>query len=214
MEGYSAGEPWNARAVVDGIGFTAATSQDVWPDHPEKVLATTHEFTVRYPNTARALIMALLEASRFVDGASNHETVARIIARPRYVDTDVAVIAGRLRGEYNNGLGRRWQDAHGMKFHADGAVNYPYLSDGMWFMTQQRRWGLLKAVPDYRAIAENINQTALYTQAATAVGVALPSSPLRTSILMDGTRWSGEDPQLYAASFDIRAAPPAAHALP
>ena len=54
MDGYCAGEPWNARAVVDRIGFTAATSQDIWKDHPEKVLGTTGEFVKKYPKIGRA----------------------------------------------------------------------------------------------------------------------------------------------------------------
>ncbi len=55
-----------------------------------------------------------------------------------------------------------------MKFFNDGAVNYPYLSDGMWFLTQHKRWGLLKDHPDYLAVAKQINQTELYKQAAIA----------------------------------------------
>ena len=37
MDGFCVGEPWNARAIADGIGFTAVTTQQMWPDHPEKV---------------------------------------------------------------------------------------------------------------------------------------------------------------------------------
>ena len=57
IDGYSAGEPWNALAVAMGIGFTMTTSQAIWPDHPEKVVASTREFARRYPNTTRALLM-------------------------------------------------------------------------------------------------------------------------------------------------------------
>ena len=39
MDGFCVGEPWNARAIADGIGFTAITTQQMWKDHPEKVLA-------------------------------------------------------------------------------------------------------------------------------------------------------------------------------
>ncbi len=39
MDGYCVGEPWNYRAIVDKVGFTAITTQKMWPDHPEKVLA-------------------------------------------------------------------------------------------------------------------------------------------------------------------------------
>jgi nitrate/nitrite transport system ATP-binding protein len=38
IDGYCVGEPWNARAVVAGMGFVIATDQDLWPGHPEKVL--------------------------------------------------------------------------------------------------------------------------------------------------------------------------------
>ena len=38
MDGYCVGEPWNHRAIIDGIGITAQTTQDIWKDHPEKVL--------------------------------------------------------------------------------------------------------------------------------------------------------------------------------
>jgi nitrate/nitrite transport system substrate-binding protein len=52
MDGFCVGEPWNHRAIIDGIGVTAATTQDVWKDHPEKVLGTTGDFVKKYPNTA------------------------------------------------------------------------------------------------------------------------------------------------------------------
>jgi nitrate/nitrite transport system substrate-binding protein len=63
MDGFCVGEPWNHRAIMDGIGITANTTQDIWKDHPEKVLGTTADFVKKYPNTARAVMMAVLEAS-------------------------------------------------------------------------------------------------------------------------------------------------------
>src|SRR5690606_14918037 len=32
MDGFCVGEPWNHRAIADGIGITATTSQEVWKD--------------------------------------------------------------------------------------------------------------------------------------------------------------------------------------
>ena len=71
MDGYCVGEPWNARAIAENIGFTAATTQEIWKDHPEKVLGTTLEFAQQNPNTCRALIMAVLEASMHIDATAN-----------------------------------------------------------------------------------------------------------------------------------------------
>jgi nitrate/nitrite transport system substrate-binding protein len=55
MDGFCVGEPWNHRAIIDGIGVTAATTQDIWKDHPEKALGTTGDFVKKYPNTCRAV---------------------------------------------------------------------------------------------------------------------------------------------------------------
>ena len=75
------------------------------------------------------------------------DTFPKLLARN--ARTSVDVINQRILGRYQNGLGKTWDDPNHMKFYNDGAVTFPYLSDGMWFMTQHRRWGLLKEDPDY-----------------------------------------------------------------
>ncbi|XLZ69722.1 CmpA/NrtA family ABC transporter substrate-binding protein [Massilia sp. SR12] len=206
MDGFCVGEPWNHRAIVDGIGITATTTQEIWRDHPEKVLGTSAEWVKKYPNTARALVAAVLEAGRWIDASlSNKVKMAETIADKSYVNTSVDVINQRILGRYQNGLGKTWDDPHSMKFFNDGAVNFPYLSDGMWFLTQQKRWGLLKAEPDYLALATQINQIALYKDAAALAKVSLPPSPLRSVKMIDGALWDGKDAKAYAASFKIKA---------
>ncbi len=206
MDGYCVGEPWNHRAIVDGIGITATTTQDIWRDHPEKVLGTSAEWVKQHPNTARALIAAVLEAGRWIDASlSNKVKMAEAIADKSYVNTTVDVIGQRIMGRYQNGLGKTWDDPNYMKFFNDGAVNFPYLSDGMWFLTQQKRWGLLKAEPDYLAVATQINQIEAYRDAAGMAKVSLPKSPLRSVKMIDGTVWDGKNPKAYADSFKIKA---------
>jgi len=205
MSGFCVGEPWNQRAILDGIGFTAATSQQIWPDHPEKVLGTTSAWVSANGNAARALTAAVLEASRWIDVSDeNRRETAKTIAARAYINTAVETIEGRMLGHYEDGLGKRWQDAHAMRFFNDGAVSYPWLSDGIWFLTQQKRWGLLKSDPDYLAVARQINRSDLYKQAATAVGgISVPTSQMRSSTLIDGKVWDGSDPAAYANSFAI-----------
>jgi nitrate/nitrite transport system substrate-binding protein len=205
MDGYCVGEPWNARAIHDKIGFTAATSQDIWTDHPEKVLGTTLEFVQKYPNTTRAMIAAILDASKYIDTMSNRSETARIISGKAYVNTDFDVIEDRMLGQYDNGIGKKWQDANYMKFFNEGKVNFPYLSDGMWFLTQHKRWGLLKEHPDYLAVAKQVNQIKLYKEAATMAKAPVPKSELRTSKLIDGVVWDGKNPKAYADGFKLKA---------
>jgi len=98
MDGFCVGEPWNARAIRDNIGFTAATTQEIWKDHPEKVLGTTADFVAQYPNTARAMVAAILDASKYIDTMSNRSEVAKIISAKSYVNTDFDSIEDRMLG--------------------------------------------------------------------------------------------------------------------
>ena len=205
MDGFCVGEPWNARGIYDKVSFSVASSQDIWPDHPEKVLGATAEFVAQHPNTARALVMAMLDAAKFIDTQANRAKVAELIASPDFVDAPVEVIAGRFLGNYEDGLGKTWHDTNHMKFFNDGKVPFPYLSDGMWFLTQFKRWGLLKEDPDYLAVAKQINRIELYRQAAAQLNVAVPADVMRSSRLMDGTVWDGKDAKGYAASLEVYA---------
>ena len=206
MDGYCVGEPWGHRAIADGIGITATTTQDIWPDHPEKVLGTTAEFAKKYPNTARAVTAAILEASKWIDaGLQNKMKMAETIADKAYVNTSVDVINQRILGRYQNGLGKTWDDKNHMKFYADGNATFPYLSDGMWFLTQHKRWGLLKDHPDYLNVAKQINHIDIYKQAATASNTPVPKDAMRTSKFMDGMVWDGKDPKKYADNFKVKA---------
>ncbi len=204
MDGYCVGEPWNARAIFDKVGFTVATSQDIWVDHPEKVLGTTAEFVQKNPNTARAMLMAVLDACRYIDATANRAAVAKLISSKSYVNAPEEVILGRFLGHYDNGIGKKWEDPNYMKFFNDGKVPFPYLSDGMWFLTQHKRWGLLKSDPDYLAVAQKVNQVDLYKEAAGALGMSVPKDVMRTSKLIDGVVWDGKDPKAYAAGFKVK----------
>ncbi|MFC5497952.1 CmpA/NrtA family ABC transporter substrate-binding protein [Caenimonas terrae] len=206
MDGFCVGEPWGHRAILDGIGVTAVTSQDIWKDHPEKVLGTTAEFVKKHPNTARAVTAAILEAGKWIDASlGNKQKMAETIADKSYVNTSVDAINQRILGRYQNGMGKTWDDPNYMKFYNDGAVNFPYLSDGMWFMTQHKRWGLIKEHPDYLAVAKQVNQLDVYKDAAAATRTPVPKDVLRSSKLMDGTVWDGKDPKKYADSFKVHA---------
>ncbi len=207
MDGYCVGEPWNYRAIVDKIGFTAETTQNIWKDHPEKALGTTAEFVKKNPNTARAMTAAIIEAGKWIDASlANRQKTAEVVADRAYVNTDKDVILARMLGRYDNGIGKTWDDPNAMKFYNDGFVTFPYLSDGMWFMTQHKRWGLMKADPDYLAVAKQVNQLGIYKDAVTAAKASMPKDPMRTSKLFDGTVWDGKDPKRYAGSFKVKVA--------
>ncbi|MEN4827241.1 CmpA/NrtA family ABC transporter substrate-binding protein [Pseudomonas sp. P39-UII1] len=206
IDGFCVGEPWAAAAVAQGQGFTLATSQSIWPDHPEKVLACARTFAEHYPNSARALIKSILAASRFIEQSQeNRRSTAQLLSGSAYLDTPIETVEPRLLGAYQDGLGNHWQDPHALHLFDQGRANLPYLSDGMWFMTQFRRWGLLRDDPDYLGVARQVQQLSLYHEAAEALGVPCPALPMRSSLLIDGKRWDGSDPHGYARSFPLHA---------
>jgi nitrate/nitrite transport system substrate-binding protein len=193
IDGFCVGEPWGQRAASEGIGATVASSAQVWRDHPGKALGVSAAYALRHPERCRALVAAVLEASRWIEASSeNRDEALQLLAGPDYLNTDAAL------------LRQPWDQGEGVRYFDGGKVNMPYLSDGMWFMTQHRRWGLLRHEPDYLAVASAVNRIDLYTQGAELAGVAVPPVVVRSAVLVDGVAWDGGDPAAYASAFSIR----------
>ncbi|ASW01219.1 CmpA/NrtA family ABC transporter substrate-binding protein [Paraburkholderia aromaticivorans] len=200
LDGLCVGEPWNTQAEAQGVGRTIAYTSDVWPDHPEKVLACRRDFVSANPHAARALVQTMLEACRWLDGAGHREEISRWLARPDYVGIDAALIAARLGDEIAACAPRGLP----VRFFDHGTVNYPRAIEGAWFLTQFERWGMIDARADYADIAARINQTQLYREAAAGVNVAVPEEGA-PRVLIDGETWGGDtSPTGYARRFPIR----------
>lgn len=199
MDGFCAGEPWGQRAQRDGAGVQAASTEQVWPNHPGKALGTRADFAATHPNTCRAMIAALLEAARWLDASrTNREAAAEVLASPAYVNASRETLQFCLAGRHLDGGEVRGHN--GLRFHADGEANFPWLSDGMWFLAQHRRWGLLREDPACLALAAQVNRIDLYREAAERTGTMLPASSMRSSTLIDGRVWDGSEPQAWAGT--------------
>ncbi|CAB3800877.1 Nitrate/nitrite binding protein NrtA [Paraburkholderia ultramafica] len=203
LDGLCVGEPWNALAEAQRVGRTVAYTSEVWPDHPEKVLACRRAFVDANPHATRALVQTMLEACRWLDGAEHREDIARWLARPDYIGIDETLIAARLGADVA-GFATVTPRSLPVRFFDDGAVNYPHPFEGAWFLTQFERWGMIDACTDYAQIAARINQTQLYREAAARVNVALPGEDV-TQVLIDGEVWGSGTPSAgYARRFVIR----------
>src|SRR5438874_5423543 len=141
MDGFCVGEPWNARAIADGIGFTAITTQQMWKDHPEKVLAFTAEFADKNPKTVKAILRAVTESSQYIDKLDNRAHMAEVVSKPQYINTQKEVILGRMLGDYDYGDGRKEKDPLYMTFF-DRNTNFPWKSHGVWWLSQFDCWGM------------------------------------------------------------------------
>jgi nitrate/nitrite transport system substrate-binding protein len=202
MDGFCVGEPWGARAIADGIGYTAITTQEIWKDHPEKVCAFTEEFAEKNPKTVKAVLKALYEASLWLDDLKNREEQATIVSRPTYINCPPELILGRLLGDYDYGDGRKKKDEYYMSFNARNC-NFPQPKYAVWWLTQFRRWGMVEANPDYAGIAAKVMRPDLYQAALKELGVD-PGAPNDSpETLFDGVTFDPKSPETYATSFAI-----------
>jgi nitrate/nitrite transport system substrate-binding protein len=202
MDGFCVGEPWNARAVAEGIGYTVITSQQIWKDHPEKVCAFTEKFAEKNPKSVKAVLKALHEASVWLDNLDNRPEQCQLVGKATYINCDPASILGRLKGEYDYGDGRKEQDPNYMIF-SQRNCNYPSKAYAKWFLSQYRRWGLCSGTPDYEGIASKVMRADIYTEAMKEIGVPVTPNDNEVCQLMDST-FDPAKPEEYALSFEVK----------
>ncbi len=203
MDGFCVGEPWNARAIADGIGFTSVSTQDMWKDHPEKVCAFTEEFAEKNPKTVKAVLKALHEASVWLDDMNNRPEQCDIVSRATYINCDAKVILGRLQGHYDYGDGRVKEDQNFMHFSKRNC-NYPQAKYAKWFMSQYRRWGMVSGAPDYEAVTKRVMRADLYEEAMKEIGYAHGGADNSPETLFDGHVFDPKDPEAYAKGFAVK----------
>ena len=204
MDGFCVGEPWNARALADEIGFTAITTQAMWKDHPEKVCAFTAEFAEKNPKTVKAVLKALHEASVWLDKMENRGEQANVVSAATYINCPPETILGRLQGKYIMGDGRKLRDPNYMIF-SDRNCNYPQLKYSKWWLTQLRRWGFTEGAPDYEGVAKQVMRPDIYEEAMKEIGYAHGGASDAPESFFDGATFDPTgDMEAFAASFAVK----------
>ncbi|CAM2839303.1 CmpA/NrtA family ABC transporter substrate-binding protein [Rariglobus hedericola] len=203
MDGFCVGEPWNARSIADNIGYTSVTTQDMWKDHPEKVLAFTEEWATKNPKTVKAILKAIHEASVWLDDMGNRDEACTIVSKPNYINCPKNIILGRMLGQLDYGDGRKVTDEAPMHFSIRNA-NYPQPKFGLWWLTQFRRWGLVTGAPDYEGVVKRVMRPDIYEEAMAELGVTdrkIDNSPVT---LFDGVTFDPKgDLEAYATGFPV-----------
>ena len=203
MDGFCVGEPWNARAIADKIGFTSVTTQEIWKDHPEKVCAFALEFAEKNPRTVKAVLKGLQEASVWLDDLNHRPEQCAIVSKPNYINCDKEIILGRLLGRLDYGDGRAVTDEFPMHFSKRNC-NYPQPAYVKWWLTQFRRWGMVPAAPDYEAIAQQVVRPDLYSEAMKEIGYAHGGQDDSPWTLFDGVKFDPKaDLEAYAKGFAV-----------
>jgi nitrate/nitrite transport system substrate-binding protein len=204
MDGFCVGEPWGGVAVKDGIGFTHITTQDMWPQHPEKALGVNPEFAASRRGDLKLLMRAILEASAYIDDPKNKAEVAKVIGASAYVNAPADVIDARLAGQYNLGadLGETTYTDDTMLFSKDGLVNLPRHAHAAWYLAQYVRFGYLPELPDTAAIASKLILQDLYLEVARELSIPVPEDNMSAfTIPLDNARFDPADPAAYLRQY-------------
>ncbi|MBB2830742.1 UNVERIFIED_ORG: nitrate/nitrite transport system substrate-binding protein [Rhizobium esperanzae] len=209
MDVFCVGEPWNEQLVNQGIGFTAASTGELWKGHPEKALGMRADWIEKNPNAAKALLMAVMEAQQWCESMDNKAEMADILGKRQWFNVPTKDVLGRLKGDINYGNGREAKatDLY-MKFWKDGA-SYPFKSHDTWFMTENVRWGNLPGTTDIKALVNQVNREDIWREAAKDLGVAAADIPASSSrgkeTFFDGKVFDPENPSAYLDSLSIKA---------
>lgn len=149
IEGFCAGEPWNAVAVASGAGRIVARASEFWGRAPDKVFGTTEAWGDARPAELLGLVRALDAASAWIETPDHRTELINLLARPQYLDAAPALIAAGLDD---------------IVFHRDGA-NLPRPADAVWLLEQMARWGQVPADLDAPAMAARVYRPDLYAAA-------------------------------------------------
>jgi NitT/TauT family transport system ATP-binding protein/nitrate/nitrite transport system substrate-binding protein len=160
VEGFCAGEPWGAAAVAAGAGVTAVRASQLRPRTPDKVLAVTEAWATQHPAALQALLRALLRAAAWADAPANRAELAALLASPRYLGAEAAVIERSLSD---------------LIFHAGGA-NAPQPAHAAWLAREMVRWGHLPSEIDVERLARRVYRPDLYAAAAAALDLPAAAS--------------------------------------
>ncbi len=222
--GYATDELFNQQTIADKKAFTAYIDRDIWQGHPEKILATLDTWLSDHPNTARAMMAAVLEACQFCENEQNVATLAPLLGKSEYTDAGTNKNWQKiLAGSYN--YGGFDGKAHVIKvpdfqiFHFQTTnylkqpnhANFLWHSHAVWVVTQMVRWhqhNLADYPKDAEAIVKQLYPTKEYADIAKAFWLALPKGQLkieRPELFIDRVAFDPTKPMEYLNSFELRA---------
>jgi nitrate/nitrite transport system substrate-binding protein len=197
IDGFIVAEPFNQRAVFDGVGFIHKLTSEIWDNHPCCAFAATRSFVEKNPNTFAALFRAIVTSTMHCSNMENRKDVAAAIAGPNYLNQPITVLEQVLLGHFADGLGAVRNDPNRINFDP-----FPWQSMAIWMLTQMKRWGYVKEEINYAQIAEQVFLATDARKRMAELGFTAPKSNSKTHVIM-GKTFDPTKPQAYVKSFAI-----------
>jgi nitrate/nitrite transport system substrate-binding protein len=198
IDGFLAPDPVNQRAVYDGVGFIHILSKDIWEGHPCCAFAASKEFVTQSPNTYRALLKSIIDATAYARKNENRKEIAKAIAPANYLNQPVTVVEQVLTGTFADGLGNVRKVPDRIDFDP-----FPWHSFAVWILTQMKRWGQLKGDVSYEKVAQEVFLATDAAKLMKEVGLTPPTTTSKKFTVMK-KEFDPAKPEAYLASFAIK----------
>jgi len=200
LDGYLSPDPFNQRAVWEGIGFIHVLTKEIWEGHPCCAFAAPLSFAEELPNTYGALLKSIIDATQYASNPENRKEISEATAPTNYHNQPVPVIEQVLTGTYADGLGEVKQVPDRIDFDP-----FPWHSMGVWILTQMKRWGYVDGDIDYKAVAEQVYLAADCKKVMNDLGYEAPDVTYKSHTIM-GKTFDPAKPAEYVESFPIKRA--------
>ncbi len=214
VDGICVGEPWNSVAVDRGAGVIVAVTSQIWRRGVEKVLAMRSARMAQDSDLTGRLLRALYRAGvAFIDPA-RLDVIARILARPDYLDGSADLIRRAISDRILFARGHEAVHVPDFMFQHREAANFPWVSQAAWLYAQMAIAGHVTPNPRDYATAQRVFRPDIYRAALRSIGAPLPgaSSKLEGGIVgplpvgtTQGRLILGADRFFDARSFDPEA---------
>ena len=147
IDGFCAGQPWGSRAVDLRCGRIVLGTGDIWPRHPEKVLAVSAAVLERAPEMVAGAVAATIEAGAFLSDPANLRQAAKWVHLFAMPQVPLAVVEQSLSNRLR--LAPDEADAPFSASDFSPAQSCPDPAHGAWWLGQMKRWGHATATPNH-----------------------------------------------------------------
>ncbi|MGD1903367.1 MAG: nitrate ABC transporter ATP-binding protein [Geitlerinemataceae cyanobacterium] len=204
IEGYCVGEPWNSRAVSEGLGTVVATDLDLFPGHIEKVLGVREDWAEKHPKTHVALVKALLDACEYCDDPRNREEILGFLQKEEYLGDSGRFAAAGFQTPYDRGDGTTPESHAAFNQFFLNRCNAPDSVHSLWTLAQMARWDLTPFPKNWVETIARVNRADVFADAASAL--TLPRSPRDRQPIEfpDGTTFDPDSPIDYLKALEIK----------
>lgn len=165
IDGYCVGEPWNTGANIANVGRIAVRGYDIWQNAPEKVLGVSENFAQESQGSHQALIIALINACRWLDQPDHIASVAHWLSQPPYLDcsSDLLLTAMQTNWIDNQPRWRKQYFQHGATVpwqnHADWMLSQMLAANQIETLVENRKTLIERAYDTrtWRTVASHLN---------------------------------------------------------